>query len=482
MKSTDKSSIALGIVLALLLGAPAYVFYMLLRLGPLGSAAARADYGAALAGQQLVLVLAAGAMGLFLLKWRAARTAEESLRALLAGLEAAGPQRAAISLPTGTPAELDRLAAACNHLLGQLHECRNTTLTQVMTERDHLASVVNALDEALLVVDKNGRVQLANPASSRLLGIPLAELACGALPELAQRSPLAAQLLPHLAGERGAARPFFTLPQPGGEAAYQLLVGEVRSFEEATQTERAATLLTLRDVSDYKKLDQVKWRFLTTVSQELHTPLSRMQLSLLRLQDGKAGPLTPEQHNIAYTLSRDNKHLLKVVHDLLDVSQLETGTIRLNFQPAHLHDIVQFVVATIRPQLQPKRLMLEVQVPDSLPTVRADIEKTTWVLLSLLANAIRYAHMQDTLRIRASLLPTGQYVQVSVQDQGPGIAPELQERIFQRFAQLPTQGGGGLGLSIAREFMASQGGQLEVESAVGKGSTFSFTLPVAPAQ
>jgi signal transduction histidine kinase len=120
-----------------------------------------------------------------------------------------------------------------------------------------------------------------------------------------------------------------------------------------------------------------------------------------------------------------------------------------------------------------------VQVPESLPAVRADIEKTTWVLLSLLANAIRYAHMLDGLSIRASLLPSGQHVQVSVQDQGPGIAPELQERIFQRFSQLPTQGGSGLGLSIAREFMTSQGGQLGVESVVGKGSTFSFTLPVA---
>jgi signal transduction histidine kinase len=482
MKSTDKSNIALGVVLALLLGAPAYVFYTLLHLGPLDGAATRDAYGAALAGQQLVLVLAAGALGLFLIKWRATRTAEEALRELLAGLEAAGPQQPPISLPTGTPAELDRLAAACNHLLGQLHEYRTTALTQVLAERDSLASVINSLDESLLLVDKSGWVQLANPASSRLLGVPLAELASGSVAELARRSPLAAQLLPHLAGpagEAGTARPLVLLPQPGGETAYQLLASDVQTGNPAAQAEQASTLLVLRDVSDHKKLDQVKWRFLTTVSQELHTPLARMQLSLLRLQEGKAGPLTPEQHNIAYTLARDNKHLLKVVHDLLDVSQLETGTIQLNFQAARLYEIVQFVVATIRPQLQPKRLALVVQVPDSLPAVRADIEKTTWVLLSLLANAIRYAHLQDTLHIRASLLATGQHVQVSVQDQGPGIAPELQERIFQRFSQLPTQGSSGLGLSIAREFMISQGGQLGVESEVGKGSTFSFTLPVA---
>ncbi|RYY09581.1 MAG: hypothetical protein EOO36_22005 [Cytophagaceae bacterium] len=111
---------------------------------------------------------------------------------------------------------------------------------------------------------------------------------------------------------------------------------------------------------------------------------------------------------------------------------------------------MRFVADTIRPQLAPKRLVLEVQVPASLPLVRADIEKTTWVLLSLLANAIRYAHSQDTLRIGASVLPAGGFVQVRVQDQGPG---------------------------IAREFITSQGGQLWVESTVGTGSMFSFTLP-----
>jgi NtrC-family two-component system sensor histidine kinase KinB len=348
-------------------------------------------------------------------------------------------------------------------------------------EGSRLASIIDTLDEGLLLLDENRRVLVTNACMSRLLGLPVAELTGRRLEELAQQRPLVAKLLPHLevpAAQRPSAMPVVSISQPGGEAHYQLLLTEVPMLKEATKPATMGMLLTLRDVSDYRQLDQVKWRFLTTVSQELHTPLSRMQLSLLRLQDGKAGSLTPEQHNIAYTLARDNKHLLKVVHELLDVSQLETGTIQLNFQAAHLHEIVQFVVATIRPQLQPKRLVLDVQVPPDLPTVRADIEKTTWVLLSLLANAIRYAHMQDTLRIRASLLPTGQHLQVSVQDQGPGIAPELRERIFQRFTQLPSQGGSGLGLSIAREFVASQGGRLWVESEVGAGSTFSFTLPV----
>lgn len=410
------------------------------------------------------------------------RSAVAPLHRLLASLHKANQQDFTSSIPAGGSDELGQVARAFNQLLAQLKDYRTSTVAQFKAERNRLAGVVNALDEGLLVVDEHRRIIVANPVISRLLGVPAAQLTGRPAAELATHSELVAQLLRYLdapAGQRAPATPL-ALPQAGGEAYYHLLVNEVTSFDEVTrQTAVVGSVLTLRDVSEQRRLDQVKWRFLTSVSQELHTPLSLMQLSLQRLQDGKAGLLTPEQHNIAYTLTRENKHLLKLVHELLDVSQLELGTIQLNFQAARLPEIVQFVVATIRPQLEPKRLALEVQVPADLPLVRADIEKTTWVLLSLLANAIRYAHMQDTLRIGASLLPTGQHVQMRVQDQGPGIAPELQEKIFQRFTQLSGQGGSGLGLSIAREFMASQGGQLGVESELGHGSTFVLTLPVS---
>ncbi|GAB3243683.1 hypothetical protein GCM10027346_40680 [Hymenobacter seoulensis] len=111
--------------------------------------------------------------------------------------------------------------------------------------------------------------------------------------------------------------------------------------------------------------------------------------------------------------------------------------------------------------------------------MRTDVEKTTWVLINLLANAIRYSPAGDTLTVRAQA--AGQSVRVSVQDRGPGIAAEHHDKIFQRFAQIPDKagyrGGSGLGLSIAREFITTQGGRLWVESELGSGSTFRFTLP-----
>jgi NtrC-family two-component system sensor histidine kinase KinB len=430
------------------------------------------------------LALLAGSVLLMLFfVFRVPESAVAPLRKLLTSLHKANQQDFTSRIPAGGQDELGQVAREFNQLLAQLQDYRTSTVAQFKAERNRLASVVNALDEGLLVVDENRRILVANPVISRLLGQPAAQLTGHLAPEVAAHSELFAKMLAHLevpAAQRAHETPVLTMPQEGGDAYYHLLVNEVVSFNDLThKTEFVGSVLTLRDVSEYRRLDQVKWRFLTTVSQELHGPLAMMQLSLQRLQDGKAGLLTTEQQNITYTLARENKHLLKLVHELLDVSQLELGTIQLDFQAAQVHEIVQFVVDTIRPQFKPKRLVLDVQVPDTLPAVRADVEKTTWVLLSLLANAIRYAQMQDTVRIRASLLPTGQHVQVSVQDQGPGIAPELQERIFQRFTQLPNQGGSGLGLSIAREFMTSQGGSLGVESELGKGSTFVLTLPVS---
>ncbi len=376
-----------------------------------------------------------------------------------------------------------RWAAGPRHRrLEQLHAHRTATPTQLMTERNRIASAVNALDEGLLLLDENRRVIVANPVMGQLLGIPVDQLVGQASEELAARSALFGQLLRYLdlPADQREPSPEFTLPQGPPDVYYQLLAHDVRGFNQAPdQQAPAGAVLTLRNVSDHKKLDQVKWRFLATVSQDLQTPLSQMQLSLQRLQDSQAGPLTAEQQNIVYTLARENKHLLKLVGELLDVSRLELGTIQLNFQPVRLPTLVQFVADTIRPQLQPKRLVLDIQVPEALPAVRADLEKTTWVLLSLLANAIRYAHMQDRVRIKASLSADGQQVCVGVQDQGPGIAPEQQERIFERFSQIPKQSGSGLGLSIAREFVASQGGRLWVESVVGQGSTFWLTLPRA---
>ncbi|RYU76448.1 HAMP domain-containing sensor histidine kinase [Hymenobacter persicinus] len=409
------------------------------------------------------------------------------LRKLLASIENATNQDFTASIPVESHDEFGTVARAFNRMLVQLQDYRTSTLAQLMAERNRVTSLVDNLDEGLLLIDEKHRVIVANPVAGRLLELPPSRLVGRLAEDVARENDLFRELLTHLdvpAARREQDIPLFTISQGGEEAYFRLTVNDVVSFNEALdKMEFVGSVLTLHNVSEYKKLDQAKSNFLATVSHELKTPLSSINFSLKLLQNGKVGALNAEQLSIVGNLKQENQRLLKMVGELIDVSRLESGNIQLNIQSAAVADIVEFAAATIQLQLQPRQLTLDAQLPDTLPRVRADIEKTTWVLLNLLANAIRYSPEQSPIHLRAARSTDGRQVQVSVQDHGPGIAPQHQERIFQRFVQIPDQrgyrGGSGLGLSIAREFIGSQGGQLWVESELGMGSTFCFTLPVA---
>jgi NtrC-family two-component system sensor histidine kinase KinB len=409
----------------------------------------------------------------------------QPLRKLTAALDHATARNFSASIPQESHDEFGQVARAFNRMLGQLREYRTSTEADLITERNRAASIVNTLDEGLLLLDENRDILLANPVLCELLGMPVTQLVGRPAATVRLENDLfQAMLRPLDAPNREAAvaeSPLLHIAQGGEEAFFRLAVQDMVSFNEATEkTEFVGHILTLRNVSDFKKLDQVKSNFLATVSHELKTPLSSINLNTKLLQDERLP--ADERLRITGYIRQETQRLQRMVAELLDVSRLDAGAgIQLDVRPTSLADVVAYATATVQPQLNDKKLRLDLQLAPNLPAARADVEKTTWVLINLLANAIRYSPVGKALTVRAAL--AGVFVQVSVQDRGPGIAAENHERIFQRFAQLPDKtgysGGSGLGLSIAREFITTQGGLLWVESELGSGSTFKFTLPVA---
>jgi len=407
------------------------------------------------------------------------------LRKLTQSLEHAANRDFNATIPIENNDEFGRVGRAFNQMLVELREFRSSTTADLMMERNRARSIVNGLDEGLLLLDENRRIILANPVLCELLGLPVTQLVNRPAADVARENDLLRTLLTPLDAPRReqalAAAPLLNIPQNGEEAFYRLAVQDLLSFNEASgKTEFAGQILTLRNVSDFKKLDQVKSNFLATVSHELKTPLSSINMSLKVLADERVA--ADERQRVLGGIGRETQRLLRIVGELLDVSRLDTGAgIQLNFAATPLPAVVQFAAATVQPQLDNKQVTLVQELPEGLPAVRADVEKTTWVLINLLANAIRYSPVGEPLTVRAARV--GKFVQVTVQDRGPGIAAENHEKIFQRFAQIPDKsgykGGSGLGLSIAREFITTQGGRLWVESELGSGSAFCFTLPVA---
>ena len=409
------------------------------------------------------------------------------LRKLTLSLEHATDNNFTATIPIEQTNEYGRVARAFNQMLVQLQEYRSSTLAELITERNRAASVVSGLDEGLLLLDENRRIILANPVACALLSRPVEQLVGQFAAAVARENDLMREILLPLDAQAArreqavADAPLLRIAQKGEEAYYRLAVQELVSFNEAlNKNEFVGQILTLRNVSDYKKLDQVKSNFLATVSHELKTPLSSINLNTKLLQDERLP--ADERQRITGHIRQETQRLQRMVAELLDVSRLDAGAgIHLDVRPTSLADVVAYATATVQAQLDDKKLHLDPQLPANLPEVRADVEKTTWVLINLLANAIRYSPVGAALTVRAAV--AGTFVQVSVQDRGPGIAGEHHEKIFQRFAQLPDKagyrGGSGLGLSIAREFITTQGGRLWIESELGSGSTFCFTLPVA---
>lgn len=420
-----------------------------------------------------------------LLVWSVPAIAVAPLQLLQKAIRHAADHDFSQSIPVESRDEFGDVARDFNVLLVQLNEFRSFKAAELLTERNRLASVINTLDEGLLLVDQNRVILLANPVAADLLGLPAARLIGRPASEVAAESDLLRAVLrpldtPDRAAAVADAMPLLTISRQGEAAYYRLTVHDIVSFNQSRdQLEFVGYILALHNVSDFKKLDQVKSNFLATVSHELKTPLASISLSLKILQDERVA--ADERQRVVAGIRQETQRLQRLVSELLDVSRLDSGNIALDFQPVAVPALVRYATEPVRQQLAEKGLRIDTDLPADLPAVVADVEKASWVLLNLLVNAIRYSPAGGLILITARY--EAGVVRISVQDAGPGIAPDNHERIFHRFTQLPDQagyqGGSGLGLSIAREFITAQHGRLWVESTLGAGSTFHFTLPAA---
>jgi len=231
-----------------------------------------------------------------------------------------------------------------------------------------------------------------------------------------------------------------------------------------------------------RELDRSKRRFLANMSHELRTPLTNIIGFTRLLLKGIDGPLSPQQREDLEIVYHNSQHLLGLINDLLDISQIEAGLMELQFREVDLAELIHSVMSTANALVRGKKVTLREEIAPDLPTVQADPARIRQVLLRLLANAAKFTD-QGSITVRAR--PFDGQVLISISDTGPGIPPEDQERIFERFEQGTVNNGrrpngAGLGLALSKEFVEMHGGRIWVESEVGKGATFAFSLPLQP--
>jgi signal transduction histidine kinase len=238
-------------------------------------------------------------------------------------------------------------------------------------------------------------------------------------------------------------------------------------------------VIILKNITEFQQLDEAKTNFIATISHELKTPISSIKMSLKLLEDKRIGEVNTEQKQLLGNIEDDARRLLQITGELLDMAQVETGKLNLNFGSTHPKNIIEYAVKAVKFTADQRQVAINVRYDDNLPDVHADLDKTTWVLINLLSNAIKYSHEKSAVDLVVKKLK-GDDIEFSVQDHGQGIEHKYLSRIFERYFKVPgatvDQTGTGLGLAIAKDFIEAQAGKIGVESELGAGSRFYFTL------
>jgi signal transduction histidine kinase len=232
----------------------------------------------------------------------------------------------------------------------------------------------------------------------------------------------------------------------------------------------------LEDITHLREIDRIKSDFIATASHELRTPLTSVQMGVHLLLEGTLGELNEGQNEVLQACRQDCERLDKLMRDLLDLSRIEAGESQPQLALVRARDLIASVVEELRPQVETKGLELRVEL--SLDCQYLDVDRTQIerVITNLVSNAIRHTkHGQ----IKISAEQRDNHIGVSVSDTGSGIPTDYLPHIFDKFVQVPDAptGGAGLGLTISKSIVESHGGQISVQSQVGRGTTFTFTLP-----
>jgi NtrC-family two-component system sensor histidine kinase KinB len=394
-------------------------------------------------------------------------------------------------VPVTSRDELGQLAAAFNAMATSLRELRRSGRTRLLRAQRTLQLAIDSLPDAVAVITPDGsstpQVELANRIAISTLGLRPGE----PLPE--RHAEWLRPLLDE-ATRSGA------LPERGHEAAIQLFAeGRERFYlprAMVVRDERAQTLsitLILADVTDLRRVEEMRSGLLSTVSHELRTPLTSLQMALHILLDERLGVLTPEQTELLVAARDAASRLSEILASLLELGQLESGHRLLRAEAVSPRDYVESALADFRPQLADAGIALEVEIDPAAEPVAVDLVRGRLVLANLLANALHHTPAGGRVTVTArpeaaaaaagtAASPDGRRVRFAVADTGHGIPAEHLARVFERFYQVPgteSAGAAGLGLSIAREIVVAHGGDIGAESREGGGTTVWFTLPVA---
>jgi len=379
--------------------------------------------------------------------------------------------------------EFTELAESFNGMVVKLNEWENSNLSKIKSEKSRIEAIIAQMQDAIIGLNEKGEVLFLNHLAAKLMSLDEDKVIGQNVAELMQKNELLKRIIKPETDDN-------TLKiYADDKESYFLLENReiiIPNYEEQDEntliasSRSAGSVYTLKNITQFKELDEAKTNFIATVSHELKTPLSSIKMSLKLLNDERVGAMNEEQHELLNHIKEDSDRLLKITSELLDLSQVETGNLKLTFAITKPEEIVSYAVEAVKFQAEQKSIQLVLNCSQNLPNVNADIQKTAWVMVNFLSNALRYS--SEKSKVIIDVFQKDKSIEFSVRDFGKGIDEKYQKRLFDRYFQVPTDGqnksGSGLGLAISKDFIEAENGKIWVVSAIGEGSKFCFSLPV----
>lgn len=383
-----------------------------------------------------------------------------------------------VDIKVNSSDEIGLLAKELGDMLRKLKNYRELNIGNIIAERRRAEAIIQSVGDAILVFDKEFKIALVNQAAEKILNFTSQEAVGKHFLEVLKDEDLFNYL-------KGVIEKRETIPLKEIDDNILTIEKKKKKFHyyfslnpvETEQKKIIGAVLLLKDISKLKDLEKMKSDFIAAASHELKNPLSSISMSINLLLEKERDEKNKE---LLFAARDDCQRLESIIADLLDLSKLESGEVKMEYEDVDLTHICRKAINVFEKQAEEKNVKLEFLKEKEMPlSVRLDGTKITWVLTNLIGNALRYTDKGGYIRIKVKTAKDK--VSVSVEDNGAGIPYEYQSKIFDKLVCLTGReetGGSGLGLSIAKEIVRAHGGNIWVDSKPGKGSIFTFTLPL----
>jgi len=359
------------------------------------------------------------------------------------------------------------------------------TNKELTEERNKISSLLANFVDPIIVLDRDGRISLINPASEKMLGLDKNMLG----EKISNKNNFSIDNFKNVIKHEYQVKKILQMEAEkvmteetdfkinNQEVSYKIITAPVTSKEN----EFLGTMKIFYDLTRENMIDRLKTEFISIAAHQLRTPLSAIKWVIKMILDGDAGKLNKEQKDLLNKGYKSNERVINLVNDLLNVSRIEEGRFGYSFANCNFQDILNIVVENAERMIAKNHLKFSLNKPDKLPTVFLDKDRVTLALQNLLDNAVKYTPEYGKIELNVENL--GKELRVSVKDNGMGIPESDQAKLFSKFFRAANvirseTEGTGLGLFITRNIIERHGGKIKVESHEGKGTTISFNMPI----